>query len=918
VRITQVFSRFRPRLEPLEDRSCPSGPAVDTFAGNAQHTGLYQQAAQPLSTIHWQTPVDLQPQYSGSDLLIHYGAPLITAHNTVLVPVKTGAGDGFEVNAFNGATGAPLYTLATDYLLPAHNWTPSYAPALVTTSTGTRLYYPGAGGIINYIDDPDSANPGAPTRLCFYTSLADYQSNAGAFNSSVFIDTPITGDADGNIYFGFRVQGTAPAPLDTTQSGYARIDAAGNATYVLAGSAAGDGNVGRDSHNAAPALSNDGGTLYVVVKSPDTDDHAYLLALNSTTLATEHKVFLKDPSSGNPAGVPDDGTASPMVAPDGTVYFGVLGNPYNGSRGYLLHFSGDLATEMTPGAFGWDNTPAVVPSGMVGSYTGTSPYLIFTKDNNYAGVPGGGDGINQVAVLDPNATETDPHNDGNPTLQVMREVLTVPGPTPDPENVGPGAPHAVREWCINTAAVNPATGSVYFPSEDGNLYQWDLGSNSLARALTLGTGIGEAYVPTAIGPDGTVYSINNATLFAVGSQPGVAVSVTSSSPDVRGNVLGQAVTFTATVTNTGTSGPTPTGSITFKDGSDVLAAVALNDAGQATYTTSALPSGARFISAVYSGDGHIASGTATLVQAVHASGTTTALTSSPDPAPFGKAVTFTATVTPGVAGLGTPTGMVTFLEGTTVLGQVPLNGSGQAALTTSGLGVGSHTVTAVYYSDPIYATSSGDDSDSPQVVRDATTTTVTSAPNPSVFGQAVTVTALVAARDSGAGIPSGTVTFSEGGTVLGAGALDGSDQATLTTSALAVGGHTVTATYGGDDGFTGSSGSAGETVQSGTSTAVTASAAVPPPPVPQQVVLFGGWAAGKARLLLAGVGFAPDSLVLVNGQVVPALFQGWALEARVSRRLLRRYHGGSQFVVQVLTPGVGLSEPLTLPTRGLS
>ena len=53
-------------------------------------------------------------------------------------------------------------------------------------------------------------------------------------------------------------------------------------------------------------------------------------------------------------------------------------------------------------------------------------------------------------------------------MLIMREVLTVIGPTPDQENRSPSLPLAVREWCINTAAVNPATKSVFAPSEDGH------------------------------------------------------------------------------------------------------------------------------------------------------------------------------------------------------------------------------------------------------------------------------------------------------------------------------------------------------------------------------------------------------------------------------------------------------------------
>lgn len=281
-----------------------------TFAGNAQHTSNYAAPAQTLNTIKWSTSIDFN-----NTGLAHYGSPLVTTSNTVLVPVKT-AGNGFRVDAFSGANGSPKYVIGTDYILPAHNWIPTYNPCIATGSFGTRMYYAGAGGTIWHIDNPDSNTPGPPVREVFYTSLANYNANAGAYNSTIFVNTPITADAAGNIYFGFRVQGTAPAPLNTTQSGYARLDTNGNGIYVLAGTAVNDGAMSRVSHNLAPALSNDGSTLYVVVTS-SANSSGYLLGLDPTTLGTKYSVFLRDPRNNNPASIPDDGTASPMVAPDG-------------------------------------------------------------------------------------------------------------------------------------------------------------------------------------------------------------------------------------------------------------------------------------------------------------------------------------------------------------------------------------------------------------------------------------------------------------------------------------------------------------------------------------------------------------------------------------------------------------------------
>jgi len=47
------------------------------------------------------------------------------------------------------------------------------------------------------------------------------------------------------------------------------------------------------------------------------------------------------------------------------------------------------------------------------------------------------------------------------------------------------------------------------------LYRWHLPSNTFSQSIRITDGLGEAYTPTAIGADGTVYAIGNAKLFAV-------------------------------------------------------------------------------------------------------------------------------------------------------------------------------------------------------------------------------------------------------------------------------------------------------------------------------------------------------------------------------------------------------------------
>src|SRR5260221_514690 len=101
--------------------------------------------------------------------------------------------------------------------------------------------------------------------------------------------------------------------------------------------------------------------------------------------------------------------------------------------------------------------------------------------------------------------------------------MTIAGQTPDQDFIA-NYPNAVREWCINTAAVDPITKSVMVNSEDGKLYRWDLTTNTFSQIVTLSAGVGEAYTPTAIGPDGAVYAINFSILNAVGRRPAISIN----------------------------------------------------------------------------------------------------------------------------------------------------------------------------------------------------------------------------------------------------------------------------------------------------------------------------------------------------------------------------------------------------------
>jgi len=489
---------------PLTPVTPVNGPAWWGFGRDAQHSATGEIATQDLTRTRWSTALDLAPQYQASGaLLIHYGSPVITTSNTVIVPVKTGATGGFRFEARTGANGALIWSATSDYVLPAHNWTPSYNLALTRTN---RLYAPGAGGKLLLRDNPDSASGTLQTAV-FY-GFAAYAAAPATYDAQVFINTPLTTDTAGNVYFGFIATGATPAGLT---SGIARIGADGIGSWIAASTAAGDAAIAKVATNSAPALSNDGSTLYVAVNTAPaagTVQTGYLLALDSTTLAPKSKAVLNDPAAGTRARISDDATSSPTVGLDGDVFYGVLETTFgsHNARGWLLHFNASLTSSKTPGSFGWDDTASIVPASMVPAYTGSSSYLLATKYNNYEGI-GSGDGQNRVAVLDPSATQTDPISG----QAVMKEVLSILGPTFEA-----GSSVAVKEWCINTAAVDPLTHSVLVNSEDGYLYRWDLQANTFTQRIQLNSGIAESYTPTVIGADGAVYAVNNAVLFSIG------------------------------------------------------------------------------------------------------------------------------------------------------------------------------------------------------------------------------------------------------------------------------------------------------------------------------------------------------------------------------------------------------------------
>jgi hypothetical protein len=267
-----------------------------------------------------------------------------------------------------------------------------------------------------------------------------------------------------------------------------------------------------------------------------------------------------------------------------------------------------------------------------------------------------------------------------------------------------------------------------------------------------------------------------------------------------------------------------------------------------------------------------------------------------NPSVYGQAVIFTATVT-ATQGAATPAGAVRFTVDSQTVATPTLDASGIATYTAASLAVGGHAVGASYGGDASF--NAGVSAPFTQTVSRATTgVALLSAPNPSVYGQAVLFTATVTITAPGAGAPTGVVTFT-----AGAAPITGCNPVTLaglqavcTTSALPTGVLSITADYGGDGNFTGNTGAlaGGQTVNRTATTAVITGA--PNPSIFKQAVVFtatvsvnapgagalagvvtftaGATSLGVAALNASGVATVTNANLVVGDHAIAAQYGG--------------------------------------------
>jgi hypothetical protein len=706
-------------------------------AGQAAQGKLSDQIFDPFTTQ--------ETAESGGSLLMHYQVPLVNGSNVFMefksgsyVPCNPpGSGQPFpcgpndwnteiwnetDLQWQNGQLAA-LWNFASDWK-PVPNdyklggWEPLFQPVLA----GPYIYIPGAGGTIYEISQTTGV------------VIAQINPFGTSVDPTIFAAGPLTADASSNIYYNaIQLALISPWTSDVVNSWIVKIGPDGStktvtytsllpgATTACLGTFVGNPfpwppsqgaippnvkcGTQRSALNLAPAISADGTTLYTVSRGHFWPRYAYLLALNTSDLSLQWSTslvgLLNDgcnvllPLDGLPDGcsiygstgldptqntmgpgvISDQASASPVVAPDGSILLGV-NDAYNYGRGHLLKYS-PAGTYLASYSFGWDTTPAIYPQN------GT--YSVILKDNHYDNgsycsdpiwCPKAPRGPYYITQLDPNLIPQWQYQDAT---------------------INRGHPNG-REWCANAAAID-VNGVVYADNEDGYLYAIQQGGTQVQR-IFLERAISAGYTPTSIGGDGIIYGENGGHLIAIGNLFTTATAINSSQ---NPSSYGTAVTFTATVTS---AQGTPTGQVTFANGKTKLGIGTLN-AGSATYTTTPtqLPAGTDSITAAYTGDfSHAASTSSTLIQTVSKAATTTTLSSAPNPSAVSQSVMLTATVA-APPGSPSPTGRVQFTNGRKLVGTVTLS-NGIAVLNTTFTATGSFTLKATYQGTGNYVGSS--------------------------------------------------------------------------------------------------------------------------------------------------------------------------------------------------------------------
>ncbi len=458
----------------------------------------------------------------------------------------------------------------------------------------------------------------------------------------------------------------------------------------------------------------------------------------------------------------------------------------------------------------------------------------------------------------------------------------------------------------------------------------DLGNASIDGFIGPNVAIGDSFVIiTATGGVTGEFDVGNVVFidgkkFSIAYLPNsvvitrikadVVMQLTSSS---NPSVYGQPVTFTVTVTPEPGAGPLPgTGTVTFTlDGIQVPDKPLVNNQAVLDPVLDlglVLSVGTHQVQVTFNGDGDFNAQSRSLTpnQLVNRAPTSITVTQSPATPVFGQPVTVTVgikAVPPGGTALGAnvPTGLVTFIVNNGPPQNLPINAAGNVQLILNSLTTGQHIVKVQYQGDENYLPIAPAQDLVINVQRANVNVLVTAQPVTAPLGETVRFTASVTAAPPGAGFPTGTVAFFDGvidpSNLLGQAAINPlTGLASIDTSVLTVGMHTIIAQYVGDSNFNANTGTLNYTV--GAATTATTLAVAPNPSVFGQAVQF----TATVRTVLPGLGTPSGTVTFfVDGVALPSVSVDSQGVARISvnslevgnRTITARFDGNANFAL---------------------
>ena len=545
---------------------------------NATGQNLNQNLADVIydSTVPGELSV-VNQLFGEADLLVHYQVPLLDG-NDVYMEFKSGNANKNTFSMLNWAENkltwqngslVQVWSFASDWKAPG-SYFDFWEPVFHSVLANGALYVPGAGGTIFKVDKSTGAqlariNPFGTIDSNTYTAgpiSADSSGNlyynvlklqpGGGFYSKDSVDSWLVKVAPDNSTTKasyFVLTPGAPGPDDRCEISFPQSQAPWPPSPTAVPPTVRCGPI-RVALNIAPAIAPDG-TIYSIARSHDgfANRSGFLVAVNSN-LTSKWAASLSNrltdgcgvpisaggvlPPNGQPGGcraganlgvdpglnhagggrVLDDASSSPVVAPDGSIFYGAY-TRYNYQQGHLMHFSASGAF-LGAYRFGWDITPGIVSHG------GT--YSVVIKDNQY----GGTGSYCDVESVCP-STRTVANSAGYPEgyfITQLNHNLNVEWRFQNTNTLScarqpDGSITCVDdhpngfEWCVNALAID-TNGVVYINSEDGNLFSLNP-DGTLRQKIFQQLALGAAYTPASIGLDGKIYSQNAGHLFVVGN-----------------------------------------------------------------------------------------------------------------------------------------------------------------------------------------------------------------------------------------------------------------------------------------------------------------------------------------------------------------------------------------------------------------